>query len=79
VYRAEVSCSHVEDDPVAQCARRAAPETKGRAAKAERSLSEYLIRKFRWVAERPTRQQMMRRLKAAESVIDAITNDKPIR
>jgi len=41
---------------------------KARAAKAGMSLSDYLLREIREVAERPTHEEMMERLRSREPV-----------
>lgn len=53
------------------------PETlhrtlKSRAALAGKSLSDYLLEELRRVAERPTREELARRLASRESISPAI-------
>jgi len=52
---------------------------KARAALSGMSLSDYLLRQIRYVAEKPTMEEMMRRLEAAEPVITRITNAQAVR
>jgi len=52
---------------------------KSRAALAGMSLSDYLLREIRYIAEKPTMEEMMRRLEAVEPVITRITNAQAVR
>jgi len=52
---------------------------KSRAARAGMSLSEYLLREIRYLAEKPTMEQMMRRLEKVTPVITKISNAQAVR
>ena len=43
------------------------------------SLSEYLLREIRYVAEKPTMEEMMRRIEAAAPVITHISSAQAVR
>lgn len=52
---------------------------KARAAQSGMSLSDYLLREIRYVAERPTREDILRRLEQLTPVITKISNAQAIR
>jgi plasmid stability protein len=52
---------------------------KARAAQSGMSLSEYLLREMRYVAERPTREDILRRLEELTPVITRISNAQAVR
>jgi plasmid stability protein len=52
---------------------------KARAAQSGMSLSEYLLREMRYVAEKPTLEEMMRRLEKATPVVTRISNAQAVR
>lgn len=52
---------------------------KSRAALAGMSLSDYLLREIRYVAEKPTMEEMMRRLEKLTPVVTKISNAQAVR
>ena len=52
---------------------------KARAAQSGMSLSEYLLREMRYVGEKPTLEEMMRRLEELTPVITKISNAQAVR
>lgn len=52
---------------------------KSRAALAGMSLSDYLLREVRSIAEKPTREEMLRRLEKLTPVITKISNAQAVR
>lgn len=52
---------------------------KARAAQSGMSLSDYLLREIRYVAERPTREDILRRLEQLTPVITKISNAQAVR
>jgi plasmid stability protein len=52
---------------------------KARAAMAGMSLSEYLLREVRYIAEKPTMEEMMKRLEKLTPVITRISNAQAVR
>ena len=54
-------------------------EMKSRAAKAGMSLSEYLLREIRQIAETPTLEEMMARLAKRPPAITELTSEEAVR
>lgn len=52
---------------------------KARAAQSGMSLTDYLLREIRYVAEKPTLEEMMRRLEEVTPVITRISNAQAVR
>ena len=52
---------------------------KARAAMAGMTLSDYLLREVRHIAERPTMEEMMKRIEAAGPVVTSITSAQAVR
>jgi len=52
---------------------------KARAALAGMSLSDYLLHQVRYIAERPTMEEMMKRIEKAEAVITRMSPAEILR
>ena len=52
---------------------------KARAAMAGMTLSDYLLREVRYIAEKPTMEEILKRIEAAGPVITSITSAQAVR
>ncbi len=52
---------------------------KARAAMAGMSLSDYLLREVRYIAEKPTIEEILKRIEAAGPVVTRITSAQAVR
>jgi plasmid stability protein len=52
---------------------------KARAAMAGMTLSDYLMREVRYIAEKPTMEEILKRIEAAGPVITSITSAQAVR